>query len=363
MSLTPASFTAPYDNGHSFRDFTLAYDSGKMDGFDLEKSKPLPGFTAPPYQQYSYVPQSETKAYWNMASQYVLADRMFASNLDSSFAAHQYLIAGQAGRAVNNPSNPIWGCDAPAGTWVGTLNSNRTYGPSVYPCFTYPTLADQLDAGNIFWRYYAPSIKTTGRYHATWSPFDAISPIRNGPDWTAHVISPETRIFQDLSSGYMAPVTWISPSLANSDHSSSLSTAGPAWVASIVNAIGASKFWNTTAILITWDDWGGWYDHVAPPQLDYDGLGMRVPLIVISPYAKQGYVSHLRYEFGSLLQFVETWHALKPLATSDTRATSLNRDCFNFTATPRPFVPIQTTLKPRDFIERSRDAGASPDDD
>jgi phospholipase C len=363
VPLQPVSMAAPYDNGHGAGDFAAAYDYGEMDGFNLERSMPLPGYTAPPNQEYGYTPQTESKPLWNLASQYVLGDYMFASNLDSSFVAHQYLIAGQASRAVNNPTFQPWGCDSPSNNLVWTLNSDRTYGAPTYPCFDYPTLADELDARGFFWRFYAPTINTYQRYHATWSPFDAIRHIRNGPDWSVHMSSPETNIYQDLANGYMASVTWVVPSLANSDHATSQSNTGPAWVVSVVNAIGQSKFWDTTAILITWDDWGGWYDHMPPPQLDYDGLGMRVPLIVVSPWAKQGYVSHVTYEYGSLLQYVETWFALPHLAASDARANSLLPDCFDWSpqATPRPFVPIQTYLQPKDFIQRSRTIGGQPD--
>src|SRR6202011_2275552 len=97
----------------------------------------------------------------------------------------------------------------------------------------------------------------------------------------------------DIPAGQLAAVTWVVPSFANSDHARSMSTTGPQWVGSIVNAVGKSPFWDSTAIFIVWDDWGGWYDHVSPPQLDSLGFGIRVPLIVVSPYAKHGYVSHI----------------------------------------------------------------------
>jgi phospholipase C len=91
-----------------------------------------------------------------------------------------------------------------------------------------------------------------------------------------------------------------------------------------------------------WDEWGGWYDHVPPPYVDYDGLGMRVPLLIISPYAKRGYVSHVRYEQGSILKFIEDQFGLARLAPSDMRATSPAGDCFDFSKAPRPFKKIRT---------------------
>ena len=102
-----------------------------------------------------------------------------------------------------------------------------------------------------------------------------------------------------------------------------------------------SQFWNSTVIFVMWDEWGGWYDHVPPPQLDYDGLGFRVPLLVISPYAKQHYVSHVQYEHGSVLRFIEDTFGLGRLSASDGRANSPAPDCLDFTRPPRPFKPFQ----------------------
>ena len=109
--------------------------------------------------------------------------------------------------------------------------------------------------------------------------------------------------------------------------------------------------WNSTAIIVVWDDWGGWYDHVAAPQLDYDGLGFRVPMLVISPYAKTGYVAHTQYEFGSILKFVEDTFNLGRLGTTDTRATSID-DAFDFTQSPRTFVPIQSKYSKTYFLQQ-----------
>jgi phospholipase C len=113
-------------------------------------------------------------------------------------------------------------------------------------------------------------------------------------------------------------------------------------VASIVNGIGHSDLWDSTAILVVWDDWGGWFDHVAPPQLDRMGLGPRVPFIVISPYAKRHYVSHVQHEFGSILKFTEDVFSLPRLGTTDVRSDAL-RDCFDFMQSPTPFTTIRAT--------------------
>ena len=133
------------------------------------------------------------------------------------------------------------------------------------------------------------------------------------------------------------------------------STTGPQWVASVVNAVGNSRYWKDTTIFIMWDEWGGWYDHVAPPYVDYDGLGIRVPLLIVSPYAKKGYVSHVQYEHGSILKYVEDTFGLARLAASDTRANSPVPDAIDYRRKPRAFRPIHTSLQPAYFVDAPRD--------
>ncbi|MBV9080789.1 MAG: hypothetical protein JO102_06690 [Elusimicrobia bacterium] len=135
-------------------------------------------------------------------------------------------------------------------------------------------------------------------------------------------------------------MTWITPAFANSDLSGSLSAGGPNWVASVVNAVGESRFWNTSAIVVMWSGFGGWYDHVAPPMLDYEGLGFRVPVLVVSPYALSGSVVHTQFETGSVLKFVEDTFGLPRLAVSDARARDLGASTLNLKQAPRAFVPI-----------------------
>jgi len=196
------------------------------------------------------------------------------------------------------------------------------------------------DAQKISWKYYVPALFGGGLAGAYWNPFDAISAVRYSAEFTTNISSPETNFFSDVSSGSLPAVSWVSPNSQNSDHAGfGKQDTGPAWVAKVVNAVGKSKYWNTTAIIVVWEDWGGWYDHVAPPQLDYAGLGFRVPMIVVSPYAKAGYVSHTQYEFGSIVRFFEdTWN-LGRLGTTDTRAASID-DTFDFNQKPRKFSSI-----------------------
>jgi phospholipase C len=170
----------------------------------------------------------------------------------------------------------------------------------------------------------------------------------------------------DPGNNQLAAVSWVTPSKNNSDHPKDHSGQGPSWVASVVNAVGQSSYWNTSAIIVLWDDWGGWYDNAAPPQLDYRGLGMRVPCLIISPYAKQGYVTHTQLEFGSILRFMEETFSLPPIGSpsagyTDQRANSLD-DAFDFTQSPRQFVPIQGKYSKAHFLHE-RQTGEPPDNE
>jgi phospholipase C len=313
-----------------------------MDGFDLERTY---GENIPQNAEYGYVPHSETQLYFNIAGQYVLADNMFTSHLDASFVSHQYIIAGQAQKAVDLPLSD-WGCSGGPSDTVATLTTSRTVGPSEAPCFTSDTIGGELDKKHLSWHFYGSALPDQGYY---WIGYQAIKSIFNGPDWTSDVTQNPSQFLTDLGNGTLANVTWITPTWANSDHATSLSNSGPEWVTSLINAIGESPYWDTTTIFVFWDEWGGWYDHVAPPYVDFDGLGMRVPLMVVSPYAKQGYVSHVQYEHGSMLKYVEDTFGLKRLAASDKRANSPVPDAIDYNQKPRAFVPFTSNLPPRFF--------------
>jgi len=209
-------------------------------------------------------------------------------------------------------------------------------GPKTFACFERSVLSDFLDAKSVSWRYYQQNLGA-----GLWHPFDAIQHVRSGPDY-ANVITPPQTVLTDIARGHLAGVSWITPDFGWSDHSGGGSTLeGPSWVAAIVNAIGESKYWDDTAIFVTWDDWGGWYDHVPPPIYNRYELSFRVPLLVISPYARHGYVSKLQHEFGSILAFTEETFGIPKgsLKTTDRRADNL-MDAFDFSQKPRKFVRI-----------------------
>lgn len=360
IGLQPISLAAPYDIDHQSWDMFMACDGNppgqncKMDAFDLE----YVGGSAPPNPEYGYAPRSEVQTYFNMAGQYALADSMFNSNIDASFVSHQYIIAGQANHEVNLPSG-AWGCNGGSGDVVSTLNADRSYGPNQTPCQNYTTLGDELSGKHLSWHYYAANPSDIG---FIWSAYQAVAHDRNGPAWK-HVISPPSQFLTDVGSGKLTHVTWVLPTWQNSDHSGNQSTTGPSWVASVVNAVGRSKYWSSSAIFVLWDEWGGWYDDVAPPYVDYDGLGFRIPLLMISPYAKQGSVTHLQYEHGSILRFIEDDFGLAQLAASDTRANDPAADpnAFDFSQKPRPYAPFASPYDASYFLHQPQSTRA-PDD-
>lgn len=358
-----------YDVAHGHSTFVKEYDGGKMDGFALAYAGIHHVVQQIGVYNYRYVDPQEIAPYWTMAKQYVLADHMFQTQASGSFTAHQDLIAG--GTALNRWTSVIddpsdsggkqaaWGCDAPAGTVTNLINFKREYfrGGGPFPCFRWKTLADLLDRAGLTWRYYTPSICCAG---GLWSAFDAIDPIRHSDEWKANVISPPTEVLKVARRGVLPSVTWVVPQVHDSDHPGGGPDTGPEWIARIVDAIGEGPHWKSTAIIVVWDDWGGLYDHVPPPQLDYQGLGFRVPMLVISPYAKKGYVSHTQYEFGSILKFVENTFALGSLYATDARATSI-ADCFDFHQAPRKFVPIAAKL-PQVYFENEPVSNEPVDD-
>ncbi|MGA7249191.1 MAG: alkaline phosphatase family protein [Candidatus Cybelea sp.] len=359
IALQPISLETPYEIDHSARAmFAACNGTGKlpgtkcrMDGFNKERE-----YQGPLNGQYAYVPHHESKPYFEMAHEFVLADRMFQSQLDESFVAHQYVIAAQAKSSVDSPVHSWWGCTGGPDERIATITHQRTYGKSQRPCFDYETLGDELDNAGLSWRFYTSAYSEP--LSGFWSAYQAVKHIYDGPDWTKNVRYPQKKFLRDIRRGKLASFTWITPLCQDSDHPDCSGGFGPSWVASIVNAVGESKFWDTTAIFVQWDDWGGFYDHVPPPYEGYDGLGFRVPLIVISPYAKKNYVSHAQYETASVLRFAENLFALGQLSDADTRATSPAADCFDFEQKPRAFVPIKAPKDAAFFLEQPDDPRA-----
>jgi phospholipase C len=339
------------DIDHSHRGFEIECDANasnvcQMDGFDMirfgESGQGGPAKLFP----YAYVDRNETKAYWDFAKQYTLSDAMFFTETASSFIAHQILISGtvqlkQGEWVTDQPLSPPWGCDSVPGDNAPTLLSNgkESFSPGVFPCFKWATIADLLDAKHVSWLDYVDQCCQKLPFDfsgGVWNGFRAIRKIFHGPDWKTNISSPNTKVFSDITSGSLPAVSWVIPTLYDSDHPASGCNGGPWWVTRVVNAIGTSKYWNDTAIILLWDDWGGWYDNAPPKIVNPSTLGFRVPMVVISPYARPNFVSHTQYEFGSILKLIEQNFGLGSLGTTDATAPSMS-DVFDFTQTPNAF--------------------------
>ena len=340
ISLQPIGLATGWDIDHSAQGFFNACDGTgslpgtdcRMDGWNTEQTT----LHAPANAQYAYVPRAQIRPYWEMARAYVLADNAFQSNLDGSFVAHQYAIAAYASSTVDTPLGE-WGCSGGKRDTVPRLTAQRAIGSRIPACFDYPSIASEADAAGVSWRSYAGSVDGDG---GLWSAYQALRPVYRGADWKADVISPPSQFLTDVAGGTLADVTWITPTYGTSDHGGMDASGGPAWVASVVNAVGESEFWDSTAIFVLWDDWGGWFDPVPPVFEDYDGLGFRVPMIVISPYAKRGYVTHVQYETASVVRYIEDTFGLGRLSAADARAADPAGDALDYSQKPRAFKPI-----------------------
>jgi phospholipase C len=394
-TLTPTTLVTNYDLSHAHAAFLTTYDNGNMDGANQIPTL-CPAPCTPPLPsnvEYQYVQASDVQPYFTLAETYTFGDRMFQTNQGPSFPAHQYILSGtsMASTQLTAPSNfsiaenpndltVAAGCIAPATNLVELIDTTNMDAATnettmAYPCFDHPTLTDLLDQNKISWKYYTPSAGSI------WTAPDAISHMCvpnaappngtacTGSDWTNNVVLNQTQILTDITSGQLSAMSWVIPDGKESDHALSNDGSGPSWVASIVNAIGGSPYWANTAIIIAWDDWGGWYDHVAPPVSATNSyqMGFRVPLIVVSPYAKAAYISHQQHDFGSILKFIETVFHLptidptSPYPYADLSADDLS-DCFDFSQTPLMFQTVPALLPAQHFLDDKR-PHTDPDDD
>ena len=369
IALQPELLTAPYDLSHRHAAWSVNYAGGNMNGFAQGPSNCRRHSACPRanVRAYAYVPPEEVQPYYTMAQSYTFGDEMFETNQGPSFPAHQYLISGTSAiadgsdlRVSENPRakgrNAAGGCDSPPGSTVAVIDPSGNEGQHVYPCFARTALMNELDGAGLTWHYYQ---QNSGP--GLWNAVDAIQSIWNTPDY-ANVVYPSAQVLTDINSGNLANVTWITPSGKSSDHANATDGSGPSWVAAIVNAIGNSPYWSSTAIFVVWDDWGGWYDHVKPPLYNSYELGFRVPLLVISPYAKTQYISHAQHEFGSILHFTEENFGLPSMGTTDARADDLS-DCFDFEQPPTPFVTIPAPLRAQYFRNQRISRNDIPDTD
>ncbi len=319
-------------------------DNGLMDGFvarsyaiagPSEKACAPPEPMCPPgtdprdvmgYHDYHLIPN-----YWSYANLYVLQDRLFESVESWSLPAHLYMLAAQSGGYV-----------------------------ATYPLptqFTFPEITELLGSGGINWKYYVtsgtipdtvddetvgtPTQQQDPQTYTIWNPLPAFPAVAQNPS-LFNRLQDSSQFYLDAASGALPQVSWIIPNSEVSEHPNSGVRAGMAYVTGLVNAVMKGPQWNSTAIFIAWDDWGGFYDHVAPPQVDAYGLGARVPGLVISPYARQGFVDHNTYSFDSWLRLVEERFGIATLTNRDSQALDMI-DAFDFSQQPRKPVLLDAT--------------------
>jgi phospholipase C len=274
IPLIHESDRTPKDLQHGWAAAHHGMDQGKMDAFDQIAG----GNNHGDYEAYTQFSQPDIPNYWAYAQNFVLADNMFSSLAGPSVPNHLYTVVAQSAGTINNPVGGF-GCDAPAAATVQVLDPTTGVISNVYPCFDFTTLVDLLQAAGVSWKYYAPNSAQSGYL---WSVLNNIKHIRESSLWTTNVLSFK-QFAIDALNGNLAGVSWLVPLMVNSEHPPESTCAGENWVVSNINVIMQGPDWSSTAIFVVWDDFGGFYDHVPPPNVDVYGFGPRVPLLIISP--------------------------------------------------------------------------------
>jgi phospholipase C len=349
LSAAMANYTSPFhisgesigqDLSHAWAVAHEAWDNGKMDGFvTAERS----------FLTMGYYDNEDIPYYWNYAEHYVLDDNFFSSAMGPSFPNHLYIASGASG-----PTNLTY-------PWV--LKGSIIDGPPANFTLsaldlTWTTLAQELSNANMTWTWYDGDANATAP--SVWNVLPLFNYFQTHPnELTEHVKN--TRYFvTDIQNNSLPAVSWIIPGAWHpptlpvlfaeqsiSEHPPARPDAGMDYVAYLVNQVMESPYWGSTAIVITWDDYGGFYDHVPPPQIDVCGDGFRVPALVISPWAKPGYIDHTQYEFSSMLRLAEVNFNLPTLGTRDVEANDM-MNSFNFSQTP--LAPL---IEPADYVSPS----------
>jgi phospholipase C len=257
----------------------------------------------------SYYDWHEIPNYWEYARKFTLCDAFFSSLAGPSEPNHLYTVAAKSGGLVNNPGRGIGGEDG---------------------VYSFPTLAELLQNSKHSWKYYDE--KKNPKAHSLWNPLPGFKSFAHSAELMSHLVS-LSEFYDDAKAGNLPEVCWVVPTAADSEHPPADSARGMWHVTGLVNAVMDSPSWKDTVIIVTWDDFGGFFDHVPPPQVDKYGYGPRVPALVISPWSKPGYISHVHYDFTSPLKLIEDHFGLQPLADRDRSADDM-LDCFNFQQKP-----------------------------
>jgi phospholipase C len=344
----------------------------------------------PKTPQFRFVDNSAgmVNPYLKLATQYGWANYMFQTNQGPSFPAHQFIFGGTSAPSASDDAAGVYvadnlvgggnmyGCIADATARVKLIMPDSSENQSIYPCFEHTTMADILPAG-ITWRYYAPSAGSV------WNAPNAISHICqstgpggtcHGVDWVDNVDLTSADVLTHIANCQLRSISWVIPTGQNSDHAGSNDGGGPSWVASLVNAIGnnttcdGAGYWKDTAIVVTWDDWGGWYDHASPPipPPPFGGyqFGFRVPMFFVSAYTPDGYIDNVNHDFGSILRFIEANFGipLGALGFADSRSTTDLSGFYDLIQPPRTYQTIPAPKNAAFFIDDRRPP-TDPDDD
>ena len=312
----------PYHDGrdvngggpHKDEDSEADVDGGKMDGFVIRRQQDETCRRHPerlkcfwPDDVMGYKTKEDIPNYWAYARNFVLQDRMFEPVGGSSVPSHLFMVSGWSARCrdVHDPLSCESNLERPGGAdgsdtfgWTDLTYLLHRYGISWAYYVAVGTNPDRAAADNVC----SPENPAKGTPEI-WNPLPEFVTVQDNGQ--VGNVKPASAFFAAARAGRLPAVSWIVPNCRYSDHPPARVSDGQFWVTSLVNAIMRSPNWSSTAIFLTWDDWGGFYDHVPPPQVDENGYGIRVPALVISPYAKRGYVDHQTLSFDAYLKFVE----------------------------------------------------------
>jgi len=305
------------DPPHSTEDHEVQFNGGKMDGFCLT----MRGEHAK--QTMGYYDDRDLPYYWNVADSFVLFDRFFSSVGGGSLSNHTYWVTGSPG----NYENPE---QVPDGGW-GDL----------------PTIFDRLDDAGVPWKFYVqnydPSInfRSPGEGHrhsqVIWVPLLNYARYLDDPRLASRIVDLD-EYFVDLQAGTLPAVAYIVPSGA-SEHPPGSLAAGQRFVRNLITSLMKSMYWSNSAFLWTYDDWGGWYDHVPPPRVDAYGYGFRVPALMVGPHVREGHIDSTEMDFTSILKFIELNWNVPPLSDRDAAANTF-MSAFDFESPPRSPVLV-----------------------
>ncbi len=328
------------DINHAGDAARVAVNDGKMNGFDQLQGAIQDGQDI----ALSQLHESDIPNYWAYARTFTLDDHFFSTINGPSFPNHLVTVAGSSHNTDDNPilnTYHSWGCDAGQYTKVDTVDPQTGQHYFSKPCFDIQTLPDEFQKAGVSWKYYAP-----GQYQSgyIWSALNSIKHIRYSPLWQSNV--PDTSQFmKDIKAGTLPQVSWVVMNEGESEHAPHSSCAGENWTVRQLNALMQSPLWASTAVFLTWDDFGGFYDHLAPPKLNAIAYGPRVPTLVISPYARQHFIDHQTYDFASILRYVEDKYHLPQLSEYDRRAQSI-ADSLDLNQPPIPPLILHPRVCP-----------------